>query len=429
MHTIDRCSILRSFLRGTCDKNSPLQILRGQSDVLRYIWTLLCEEWWLLHINFVSNRLIPDFSANIPGYLPVERQLCSDCPVAAIAKNIYFPSPLGLSVDSHSSGSAAHLFIEMMPFDFTDISTLPGFCSQYKPMIAACLNRVFEDPNIRKKTGFLTIDERPTINNHLSRKNGFIQVGTTGLTRTDDEISLHYNKNGLFTPAVLRQTKHSRLFRKEKFEGGFFMSVNTPESINIWTCQIDDFDDDMIRQNSNVERYRELLGRPSRCLAVGEVVWMTDATPYEQIPLKPGNRRQFFQLFIRDASVWRPERWTKNPLGFDVYSSKEERKGEGFFRRKVLSWKYGTPREIEMKTEERELRFQLKRYCLGHIANKLISFGIRSIHDLLNFFEVSVDFQYDNMRKLCSRFSDFIHDTAQFEVFLSNMRQKYGKGN
>ena len=44
-----------------------------------------------------------------------------------------------------------------------------------------------------------------------------------------------------------------------------------------------------------VEHLRPLLGRGTE-LGSGELVWLTDRTPHESLPLRPGTPRQFFRL-------------------------------------------------------------------------------------------------------------------------------------
>ena len=50
-------------------------------------------------------------------------------------------------------------------------------------------------------------------------------------------------------------------------------------------------------------------------LDAGEVVWMTDCTPHESLPLKAGTSRQYFRLVTSDVSVWYADHSTPNPLG------------------------------------------------------------------------------------------------------------------
>ena len=50
-------------------------------------------------------------------------------------------------------------------------------------------------------------------------------------------------------------------------------------------------------------------------MIVGEMVWMTDSTPHESLPLKKGTYRQYFRLVTSQVSVWYADHSTPNPLG------------------------------------------------------------------------------------------------------------------
>ena len=47
----------------------------------------------------------------------------------------------------------------------------------------------------------------------------------------------------------------------------------------------------------------------------GEMVWITDCTPHESLPLKAGTSRQYFRLVTSQISIWYADHSTPNPLG------------------------------------------------------------------------------------------------------------------
>ena len=57
-----------------------------------------------------------------------------------------------------------------------------------------------------------------------------------------------------------------------------------------------------------------MLGRGAT-LRAGELVWMTDSTPHESMPLARGTMRQYFRLVSGKISVWHSQHSTANPLG------------------------------------------------------------------------------------------------------------------
>lgn len=70
----------------------------------------------------------------------------------------------------------------------------------------------------------------------------------------------------------------------------------------------------VIGRHGNVEHLRALLG-PGYRLGAGELVWLTDATPHESLPLPKGTPRAFFRLVTHALGAWYEEHSTPNPLG------------------------------------------------------------------------------------------------------------------
>ena len=140
-----------AFLSGTLESSCVIAKLRGFHHILRLIWTLVCEEWWELHIDrfprpcIGRNRKIPELTLwhKKPRaeyeygewIYPAERTRCSGCPVAVVAKNIPFPSPVSVPLGTFSGYEADYLYVNMMPFDLHEIESLPSCCQPYWPLI------------------------------------------------------------------------------------------------------------------------------------------------------------------------------------------------------------------------------------------------------------------------------------------------------
>ena len=96
--------------------------------------------------------------------------------------------------------------------------------------------------------------------------------------------------------------------RNERVEGGIFMASNVANTTAVWNCQIRDEDGDFIGPHGDIERFRGLLGPCARTLDAGELVWMTDRTPHESLPVpvqadgSPA-RRQYFRLVIGSVTA------------------------------------------------------------------------------------------------------------------------------
>jgi len=56
----------------------------------------------------------------------------------------------------------------------------------------------------------------------------------------------------------------------------------------------------------------------ARCVGAGELVWMTDRTPHESLPLRAGTRRQYFRLVTGPVSGWFERHSTRNPAVSDA---------------------------------------------------------------------------------------------------------------
>ena len=70
--------------------------------------------------------------------------------------------------------------------------------------------------------------------------------------------------------------------RKDKGKyivGGIYMCSNIDDSCAVWNYFINDTKGEVIRPHGDLEHVRKFLGKPSKLLKSGELVWMTDKTP------------------------------------------------------------------------------------------------------------------------------------------------------
>jgi hypothetical protein len=73
-------------------------------------------------------------------------------------------------------------------------------------------------------------------------------------------------------------------------------------------------DREIVGPLGDLEHLRSALGT-GETVDAGEMVWMTDATPIESLPLKVGTSVQYFCLVTSNVSVWYVDHSTPNPLG------------------------------------------------------------------------------------------------------------------
>ena len=127
--------------------------------------------------------------------------------------------------------------------------------------------------------------------------------------------------------------------------GGIFMASSVANSTRVWNASIDldsalpssrsegltssssssssssnlspravVGDGSVVGRLGDLEHLRGALGK-GVTLDAGQLVWMTDRTPHESMPLKAGTYRQYFRLVTSEISVWYKEHNTPNPLG------------------------------------------------------------------------------------------------------------------
>ncbi|KAH9157562.1 hypothetical protein AeRB84_000604 [Aphanomyces euteiches] len=156
----------------------------------------------------------------------------------------------------------------MMPFIMGDPMALPQSCRRYQPLIEECLGY-----NDRGDIGYLTMHE------------GWL---VEGLTLSTDFAS-HWG-GGYLTGNILH--------------GGIFMASTAANSCSVWNVYVDDShqvrgpfgDVEHLRSvlDENVHGYREL--------EANELIWMTDATPHESLPVRERTFRQFFRLVTNNLT-------------------------------------------------------------------------------------------------------------------------------
>lgn len=406
-----------TFLIGLRDRSSPLRILRGHGDVLKIIWTFACEEWWNFHIQWFIPKLyryrgmnmrnvtgvslkahqvrsddyIPDLTS-VRGALVQEWKeptnadfVFSGCPMAVIARDVTFPSPLSDSLDPSSSIHQVdnRFCINMMPFDLSKPhKTLPDWCHGYIPMIELCASYMKKPWDVGRttpvdsQTAFLTIDERTVQAGETHRRKGLhveapIWSQSTGVA----PVSLHWGGGPI---------------RASRIHGGIFCASNVANTTAVWNCQLHDPQAHVIRRHGSIEHCRRLLGKPSKLLQAGEIIWMTDHTPHESLPMPYTSQRQFFRLVVGNVSAWFTEHNTPNPLGYQPNTHDPEmqliRTNKYVLCQELIpqtSWDIGTPSQLLRMKEWKIFCHMLHLFEVGHMMERFYSKGIMSIHDFL----------------------------------------------
>lgn len=91
------------------------------------------------------------------------------------------------------------------------------------------------------------------------------------------------------------------------------MASTLADTCEIWDALVDEGTDRIVDRHCGCEHLRVLLG-PGKKLQANELVWMTDCTPHEALPLKESGYRQFFRVMSSKVSHWFADHSTPNPL-------------------------------------------------------------------------------------------------------------------
>jgi hypothetical protein len=388
---------LQAFLMGTVQRSCSLSKLRGFDYILRYIWSIACEEWWNLHIvrfeYHWTDGGIPELLPFPTPQLDFERARNAGCPLAVITKNIEFPPLAEVPLGTFSNQTSNELYVNMLPFWLNGTNTLPPCCRQYWPMIQECLSRTLVN---YYDIGYLTIDERTVASGMPQRRPGLhvespgvmpVPNGMDGCSAglpagayevplmslqddaTRESMARAINEagkgdplyklqlaNGCYVPGVKLSWGLGSMSRDERINGGIFMASNTAGTTAVWNASINNVGGEFVGPHGNIERMRGILGPCARTLEAGELVWMTDMTPHESLPIpppspspslsplpshprsqsprsqasssgapgaslqpepepvsEPPRRRQYFRLVIGEVTAWFADHSTENP--------------------------------------------------------------------------------------------------------------------
>lgn len=201
------------------------------------------------------------------------------------AGEVEFPEPSGISIN-------------MMPFIIGDPDSIPAKFRQYWPMIEAC-------PGLHREAGYI---------GYLTLQESWVESG-----RSQRRPGLHLETPGLVMSkggeTAVDTWGMGDIGDGNELIGGIYMASNLSDSCRVWNVQVKQ-PENMVGANGDIEHLREILGCDEGILVKsGELVWLTDTTPHESLPMPEETYRQYFRLVTSAVSLWYDDHSTKNPLG------------------------------------------------------------------------------------------------------------------
>jgi len=189
--------------------------------------------------------------------------------------------------------------INMMPFIIGKKESIPEEYQSYWPLIEKCPGLIGSRGD-RPLIGYLTIQEGNVPQGQTQRRAG-LHVETHRSMKT--------------ARACCNPLAHwgAGMVNGHDIHGGLYMASNVAGSCKIWHARLRD-PENIVGHLGNIEHLRDLLGEGCQ-LEAGELIWLTDTTPHEALPVEKDCYRQFFRVVSFAVSVWYESHSTKNRLG------------------------------------------------------------------------------------------------------------------
>mmetsp|Transcript_26763 Transcript_26763/g.58762 ORF Transcript_26763/g.58762 Transcript_26763/m.58762 type:complete len:379 (+) Transcript_26763:343-1479(+) len=289
-------STLKLLLLGAADPSSLLFVFAGCTELLVHIYRLVRE----CALDSIKR----------------------DGVYTATLLNISFPQPRGACCNMMPI-MLPNAVCGSMPSDEWK-STIPTRYKQYIPLIEACPLMEADGGKI----GYLTVHESRIEEDGQSQRRPGLHTESPGLLQltgsgAGGEFTEPVYEGGTFLWGgghhVQRKCGDERSFcLRGNFEGGIYMASTVGQSCRVWNAKVTD--SSCIGRNGDIEHLRDVLGEGSM-VGANELVWMTDMTPHESLPLPKGTYRQYFRLVTSNVSAWYSRHSTENELGIFPPSS------------------------------------------------------------------------------------------------------------
>lgn len=295
---------LRLLLNGVHDCNSTLSLLSGHEGTLvRRIYAYLPSnaEYVTLTIPAINigkhhDRMVRiygtegradyDDRTNIP-LIPPKSTSPSDFVAWTTCGKIQFPTPNNRNVN-------------MMPFIFGDISTLPPELRCYEECIGACP----VSSSDYGKVFYLTVHESFVDPASAQRREG-LHIEAPGTILEEGAPA--------FSPGTEHHWGIGMFYEADRYEGGIYMASSVSNTSRLYDAVVDNTVPGIVDAHGECEYLRPMFRHKGTNLKEGQLIWMTDRTPHEALPQESAGVRQFFRLVTSEISHWFAKHSTPNP--------------------------------------------------------------------------------------------------------------------
>jgi hypothetical protein len=287
---------LRLILCATHDSHSSLRHLRGlASSIIRFfIWPFLDYRNFLKFGSlgsavdrslFYPRAVLTSEQTEIFDWFPACDKVVD--PTAnlnsffyPICRNVKFPPPSDIEIN-------------MMPFILGNSNSIPKEYHGYLSLIELASNN--QDDNMGEVC-YLTIQEGWVEAGNCQRRLG-LHVEATQPVHTAKINRWYWGEGALICKSLV---------------GGIIHGSTVSETCELWDAQVSD--PVAVGPLGSLEHLRGSLG-PGYKQPANELVWFTDMTPHEALPVFTRSYRQYFRLVFSKVSVWYSRHNTRNPLG------------------------------------------------------------------------------------------------------------------
>ena len=306
---------VRTMLAGSLDSESPMSILQGHS-VLPNVFDFVSRGSEDVTLTIpasrvgvtVRNQIIrynngrdrdPERPRINPSYELIGRsenasELGERVVAFASCGTIKFPEPQNLNVN-------------MMPFVIGDRNSLPPQLQPYYDnLVAYCPYDVSDEGNV----GYITVQES-VVEEGTSQRRGGLHIDSPGVF--EDRAYDHKKGHDIFYPGREHHWGQGILFEPDRFKGGIYVASSVEGSTEVYDALVDKSKPGLVDRHGSCEHLRRFLGKGTK-LVENELVWLTDETPHEALPLSERQYRQFFRFVGPYVSHWYSDHSTANPL-------------------------------------------------------------------------------------------------------------------